>query len=926
MGVAVPTYNAERWNYYPTTGTGGTGGGGGDPLPEEPFEPNPYDPGGNLFNFIRSGTTGSYGAYLGWRGDSRAKNSAGELPAAPNPHLPDPDSTFLDGGSVRIGGQDYASYYAYQHWSSAAGQVIRTGVNYVFSTLGWNQDIANRTINLLEKIGIVRDVLLDNTNTIIPVLENVSSDDFHGDRMLEIEKLEDVQERTQNGVWEMLDRYVPDFPTMTGRLRPSSVITPEDDGISQKDADFLRSLLLDQALTVANAKLGTVTAVASFSENGQIHRFLHIAASGDDLTSTNPDLVHEDPLSSAVTGRWLTWTIFGSALDDSITRLYSDATVYYMGAGKDFIDAGYGNDTIHGRAGDDYLRGNGGDDTIDGGAGADRLVGGDGMDTASYANAPARVVVQLLTPANNQGEAAGDTFDSIESIVGSRFDDGLVGTADANRLDGGAGADRLFGLDGNDTLIGGAGADYLSGGAGRDAASYAGAAAGVVASLADPTANTGEAAGDTYNSIENLIGTSFDDTLTGNAAANIINGGWGDDRLVGGAGADRLIGGQGLDIVIYSGASAAVTASLLDPTANTGDAAGDTYSSIENLRGSIFNDILGGDNKKNVLNGDAGNDMIRAYGGNDAVYGADGNDTLIGGGGADYLSGGAGSDTASYAGAAARVVVSLANPAINTGDAAGDAFNSIENLIGTSFDDGLNGDNGVNVIEGGAGNDGIKGYGGNDRLIGGDGNDTLIGGVGADTLDGGAGSDTASYKGATARVVASLANPSINVGEAAGDTFVSIENLTGGDFNDHVYGNNAANVISGGAGNDIIKGYGGNDTLLGGAGADIFVFNSALNANTNVDTIADFNVVADTIWLDDLFFQAVGPAGVLSVGAFRANASGTAASAADRILYETDTGKLFYDADGNKAGGVAGIHFATLTGMPTITAADFVVI
>ena len=244
-------------------------------------------------------------------------------------------------------------------------------------------------------------------------------------------------------------------------------------------------------------------------------------------------------------------------------------------------------------------------------------------------------------------------------------------------------------------------------------------------------------------------------------------------------------------------------------------------------------------------------------------------------------------------------------------------------MTGSSFDDALNGTSSANVINGSGGRDAVKGYAGDDRLFGADGDDTLLGGLDADYLSGGTGSDTASYSGAAARVTVSLANVAINSGEAAGDTFNSIENLIGSSFNDYVYGNNAANTISGGSGNDLIKGYSGNDVMTGGSGQDIFVFNSALNGSTNVDKITDFNVAADTIQLDDLFFTALST-GTLVATAFRANTTGLAADAADRVIYETDTGELYYDSNGNASGGA--VLFARVTTGLALTNADFVII
>lgn len=227
-------------------------------------------------------------------------------------------------------------------------------------------------------------------------------------------------------------------------------------------------------------------------------------------------------------------------------------------------------------------------------------------------------------------------------------------------------------------------------------------------------------------------------------------------------------------------------------------------------------------------------------------------------------------------------------------------------------------------VLGDLGNDRLYAGSGNNSLYGQDGNDTLMGGAGADYLSGGTGTDRASYSSATAGVIVSLANTAINTGDALGDTYNSIENLSGSNFNDSLYGNSAANAINGGAGNDVIKGYAGNDTLTGGSGSDTFNFNTALNAATNVDTITDFNVAADTIQLDDAIFTVLA-VGTLAAAGFAANGTGLAGDSSDRIIYETDTGKLFYDRDGS---GVSfdGIQFATVSTGLSLTNADFVVI
>ncbi|MDK1489716.1 M10 family metallopeptidase C-terminal domain-containing protein [Sinorhizobium sp. 7-81] len=157
----------------------------------------------------------------------------------------------------------------------------------------------------------------------------------------------------------------------------------------------------------------------------------------------------------------------------------------------------------------------------------------------------------------------------------------------------------------------------------------------MVANLAAAAANTNDARGDAYSSIENLTGSSYNDVLTGNAGANTLDGGLGNDTLVGGAGADRLYGRGGTDTVSYAGATAGVVANLTSAAANTNDARGDIYSEVESLIGTSYADKLYGNAIANGLTGGAGNDLLAGYAGNDLLYGGAGRDLLYGGTGAD---------------------------------------------------------------------------------------------------------------------------------------------------------------------------------------------------------------------------------------------------------------------------------------------------
>jgi Ca2+-binding RTX toxin-like protein len=446
---------------------------------------------------------------------------------------------------------------------------------------------------------------------------------------------------------------------------------------------------------------------------------------------------------------------------------------------------------------------------------------------ASYSKASGGVTASLGDPSKNTGEAVGDTYPGISSLEGSAFDDVLIGNASDNRLVGGPGADRLeggsgidlasyqfsataittsladpalntgeaagdtyvgieglVGSDFDDTLVGnsgdnilegGAGADHLDGGSGGDYASYRSSPIGLTVSLANPSANTGEASGDSYVSIERLEGSAFDDVLTGDAADNVLRGN---------GGADRLDGGAGFDYASYFNSAVAIKASLADPSLNSGEAAGDIYVSIEGLTGSVFDDILIGDAANNFLTGQ---------------------------GGADVLDGGGGFDHASYANATAGITVSLANPGANTGEAFGDTYISIEGLLGSSFNDVLIGDAATNVLRGG---------------------------LGADRLDGGGGFDYAGYSSAAAGVTASLADTSLNTGEAAGDVYISIEGLQGSNFADTLIGNAADNTIYDFAGNDTVIGGAGRDAFISGAGDDSY-YGGGKAAGTGLDGSTD---------------------------------------------------------------------------------------
>ena len=268
------------------------------------------------------------------------------------------------------------------------------------------------------------------------------------------------------------------------------------------------------------------------------------------------------------------------------------------------------------------------------------------------------------------------------------------------------------------------------------------------------------------------------------------------------------------------------------------------------MRGDAGDNTLWGYGSRDYLSGYGGNDRLEGGAGDDVLSAGAGDDILNGGSGADRLSGGTGFDFADYGGAGG-VTADLSDVSLNTGDAAGDVYNSIEGLLGSAETDILSGDGFDNAIFGGQGDDKLAGRNGNDTLDGGYGKDYLSGGAGADELRGGEGFDFADYSDALS-VRVDLADPSQNTSIAAGDSYSAIEGLIGSDGRDSLRGDAGDNVIIGGGSTDFISGRDGNDRLFGGegndyiwgnAGADVFVF----DRGDGYDQVRDFDATQDSL-------------------------------------------------------------------------------
>ena len=285
------------------------------------------------------------------------------------------------------------------------------------------------------------------------------------------------------------------------------------------------------------------------------------------------DILRGTPLDDVILGLSGNDILIGKAGNDRLKGGDGKDTLLGKG-GKDKLIGGDGNDILDGGGGDDILKGGSGNDVMIGGGGADRFVGGDGAhDVADYSGSGTEIGVDLtnVTPAANG--ATGDTFSGVEDVIGTGFDDQIWGDDAANTFDGGdgddtlkgyggadtliggAGINDLYGLDGDDTFIGGSGADDFFGGNDTDTVDYSKTTAGVgvQAYLELGGGLAGDAVDDTYDAIENLIGTAFDDILVGTEAdANELRGGAGDDVLKGLGGADLMFGGSGDDDFLYT--------------------------------------------------------------------------------------------------------------------------------------------------------------------------------------------------------------------------------------------------------------------------------------------------------------------------------------------------------------------------------------
>jgi serralysin len=487
----------------------------------------------------------------------------------------------------------------------------------------------------------------------------------------------------------------------------------------------------------------------------------------------------------------------------------------------------------------------------------------------------------------------------IENAVGGGGADVISGNALANRLVGGAGNDAIYALSGNDIVIGGVGDDLVDGGDGSDYV-YLEDSWSALSWAFDQTSGyltiSGSLSGkDLVKNVEyfrdkdNVV-KSFAD-LTGIAppaysgsvsvAANALS-------VAEGTGASSIY----RFTVTLSNASTEVETVAWNLSFGSGSGQADALDFSGPLSGTAS--FAAGQTTAFVDVTIAGDSTFESDEAFSLVLSNPSSGVLLG-----------------AASASGIIVNDDAEPTITviTGD------DGSLTVIGTTGDD---------TLIGGAGDDTLRGTTGNDTLYGWAGNDLLFGGAGVDKLYGGVGDDTYMVDNVGDKIIEYVGEgiDTIRTSLASYTLPANVERLeyTGtGAFSGT--GNALANTIIGGAGNDMLNGGAGSDVLVGGDGADRFVFNTALGA-ANIDFIDDFNSGMDKIVLENAIFKALKKPGDLSAGAFN---TGTAATQADdRIIYDPNSGAVFYDSDGT--GSAAAIHFATLDAGLSLTQFNFQVI
>jgi Ca2+-binding RTX toxin-like protein len=553
-----------------------------------------------------------------------------------------------------------------------------------------------------------------------------------------------------------------------------------------------------------------------------------------------------------------------------------------------------GNDFLEGTPGADVLIGLGGDDIYIVDDVNDQVVeaSGEGFDTVyasvNYALAAGSYIERLAARDN------GLTIPLI--LTGNEIANYIFGNNGANQLDGGAGNDVLQGFGGADVYFvdsaldviiefDGGGSDIV-----RSSVTFALGGASEVETLAarDAAATTALA----------LIGNEYANTILGNAGNNFLDGNTGADILTGFGGDDAYAVDNISDVVneaagagndtVYATTSYTLAAGTSVETLASRDIVALTAMT---LTGNELGNTIVGNNGANTLDGGAGNDVLAGFGGDDIYLVDSALDVVI------ELNGG-GSDTVR-----ASVTFALGGASevetLETRDVASTAAIA---LYGNEYANTIRGNAGNNFLDGNIGVDILTGFGGDDAYAVDNAGDVVneVAGGGTDAV----------YSTVDYVLAAGISVETLSVRDNGA---TNTQSLTGNELANIVVGNNGINTLDG---------KGGNDTLWGFGGADNFAFTTTLGAG-NVDTIIDFTPGADKILLGGAAGQ---PFLTLATGALRSGTlviGSAALDADDYLIYNSGTGALLYDADGNGAG--AAVQFATLSTGLNLNAADFLV-
>jgi trimeric autotransporter adhesin len=609
---------------------------------------------------------------------------------------------------------------------------------------------------------------------------------------------------------------------------------------------------------------------------------------------------------------------FGEGLDTIKSSINYTLTGYAI---ENLTLTGTGNINGTGSTIANTIIGNSGNNILDGGTDADTMIGGLGNDTYVVDNVDDVVIENPFEGLDLvQASVTYSLGASVNNLIltgtsdingtGNEIDNAILGNIGNNVLSGGAGNDSLTGGAGNDILYAGSGNNTLNGGAGNDV---------LFSSL------TG---------IDSLTGGSGDDVYEIHNIADSIaeNPGGGSDTVWTDAS--------------YNLSANIETMYLVGSINGTGNASDNTivgYGAGDNIiNGGGGNDNLNGGVGNDTLNGDDGNDLLYSGSGNNTLSGGAGNDVLFSSlTGIDSLTGGIGDDVYEIHNTSDTIVENLGD-GIDTvwTDASFNLSDNVENLYLVGSIAGTGNDSNNTIVGYGVGNNFINGGIGADTMIGGGGDDTYI----VDNID-----DTVT-ENASEGTDTVLSSVTFSLG-------ANIENLdltdtgningTGNNLGNEIIGNTGNNALSGGNGNDSIYGGVGNDTLDGGAGNDlltggvgddVFVFGDSsfiAAVITGTDNIADFTADRDKIQLSKLAFSMlstmpIGAGGsLLNPGDFVSvtNATQSAAEASTAaIIYNSETGGLFYNAN-LAAGGVGnGGQFAQLGAGLNLNNTDFTAI